>query len=579
MSLRTPVTYLALSYVWGDATQQIPIRLEGENHCRDPNSRPVTIRKNLGAFLHFLRCNYDMILRHIGKGMELRLWADAICINQEDLDERTSQVRMMKNIFESAEHVLAWLGPDDADIEPGVLKMLEVHKIRPGARVWDAADMSSELTQFFRHELNTDFAGGWKSLRAFYDLEHWARIWVHQECCLDVPTTFICATHLLPREMLLDLYHILEEADALGVAPNILPSNTSLLSIFNAIEERHIFARDSPEYSLVRTAFTKQHCAATDPRDKVYAIVGLANDCENSAFLQIDYNRPVAEVYRDVVLHDFYTNMSFGWLAFAGPPESSNLSLPSWVPDWSYRHSGNLPFPMVKSLEEDDGAPKDLSYRASSNMDTVDAPKRWPPRGSEFKKQFLRLRAHCVGRLVEQRPLPVAEAGRCALDELPYRNGSGAYTPSSESFCEAFLRTITADVLIENGYLEEHLSHLEPGADLVGIVQSASPTESERRRRDAYESLYSATYKRSLVFTDTGYMGLAPEYAQTEDTIWMFLGAPVFYVLRETGTRTNPWEEPEYTFIGEAYIHGLMDGEALAVVEVDRAQLQQIVVR
>jgi hypothetical protein len=40
------------------------------------------------------------------------IWADAICINQSDLQERSQQVRLMGNIYRNAERVLIWLGPD-----------------------------------------------------------------------------------------------------------------------------------------------------------------------------------------------------------------------------------------------------------------------------------------------------------------------------------------------------------------------------------------------------------------------------------------------------------------------------------
>lgn len=42
-------------------------------------------------------------------------WADAICINQQDIYERNSQVLLMRHIYEGAEQVLIWLGKDPGD--------------------------------------------------------------------------------------------------------------------------------------------------------------------------------------------------------------------------------------------------------------------------------------------------------------------------------------------------------------------------------------------------------------------------------------------------------------------------------
>jgi hypothetical protein len=40
------------------------------------------------------------------------LWIDALCINQDDVNERTQQVRMMGDVYSSAEQVIIWLGPE-----------------------------------------------------------------------------------------------------------------------------------------------------------------------------------------------------------------------------------------------------------------------------------------------------------------------------------------------------------------------------------------------------------------------------------------------------------------------------------
>lgn len=90
------VQYEALSYTWGDATQTVDIELNGTIF-------PVTI-------------NLDAALRALRKPDEPRtLWVDAVCINQSDLQEQGSQVKMMWNIYGNAERVLVWLGSEEGD--------------------------------------------------------------------------------------------------------------------------------------------------------------------------------------------------------------------------------------------------------------------------------------------------------------------------------------------------------------------------------------------------------------------------------------------------------------------------------
>src|ERR1700733_7795431 len=88
--------YAAISYVWGDQKDIAMITVDGKN-------QPVTV--NLRDFLQRVRRISDARI----------LWADAVCINQEDLEERGQQVRLMASIFSNAEHVVAWLGKDDGD--------------------------------------------------------------------------------------------------------------------------------------------------------------------------------------------------------------------------------------------------------------------------------------------------------------------------------------------------------------------------------------------------------------------------------------------------------------------------------
>lgn len=85
-----PLSYDALSYVWGYTKGDIPIICEG---------RVILITKNCDAALRQLR----------SKACKIRIWIDAICINQENFLERNDQVRLMEEIYRNAEHVRIWL--------------------------------------------------------------------------------------------------------------------------------------------------------------------------------------------------------------------------------------------------------------------------------------------------------------------------------------------------------------------------------------------------------------------------------------------------------------------------------------
>lgn len=83
--------YEALSYVWGSGARSRTITL---------NSRAFTVTENLYIALSHLR----------NRQLERLLWVDAICINQDDRDEKAKQIPLLRTIFAEAQHVIVWLG-------------------------------------------------------------------------------------------------------------------------------------------------------------------------------------------------------------------------------------------------------------------------------------------------------------------------------------------------------------------------------------------------------------------------------------------------------------------------------------
>jgi hypothetical protein len=90
--------YEALSYVWGDPTDTLPIYI-GEDQ--------FLITANLHTALSHLRDD----------SFERILWVDAVCINQKDLKEQGQQVQIMAKIYSSAHRVIAWLGDRTEDTD------------------------------------------------------------------------------------------------------------------------------------------------------------------------------------------------------------------------------------------------------------------------------------------------------------------------------------------------------------------------------------------------------------------------------------------------------------------------------
>jgi hypothetical protein len=99
--------YQALSYVWGDQTVNridIEIIYQPESLSgigRTPEVSSTSVGEALGTALRYIRPSKTALV----------LWADAICIDQENDEEKSRQVKLMYEIFQNASLVVAWLGP------------------------------------------------------------------------------------------------------------------------------------------------------------------------------------------------------------------------------------------------------------------------------------------------------------------------------------------------------------------------------------------------------------------------------------------------------------------------------------
>lgn len=80
VSLGANPSYIALSYCWGESDTRGEIEINGQKTC---------VRESLKIALKYLRRSRDDVV----------VWADAISINQENVNEKEYQIRMMGSIY------------------------------------------------------------------------------------------------------------------------------------------------------------------------------------------------------------------------------------------------------------------------------------------------------------------------------------------------------------------------------------------------------------------------------------------------------------------------------------------------
>lgn len=157
--------YEALSYTWGSEENKVPILVNGQT---------LEVTRNLYQALLTLRRKYTRRNGelHTITGFTRTLWIDAICIDQSNLDERTSQVRLMWSIYARAREVVVYLGDEEEDGSIGMemARLLDLHfevknkrMIQKLQRIFDGEDPESgseSAPEALKPSVKKDRAGG-----------------------------------------------------------------------------------------------------------------------------------------------------------------------------------------------------------------------------------------------------------------------------------------------------------------------------------------------------------------------------------------------------------------------------------
>ncbi|TVY89404.1 Heterokaryon incompatibility protein 6,OR allele [Lachnellula willkommii] len=115
--------FVAFSYVWGQEPSTEAITINGSQH---------QIRLNLAAGLRRFRANYyQSSSRKQRNRRPISVWADAICIDQDSIEERNHQVPLMRFIFSKCEYAFSWLGESDSTSDLAMDSIARLETLKP----------------------------------------------------------------------------------------------------------------------------------------------------------------------------------------------------------------------------------------------------------------------------------------------------------------------------------------------------------------------------------------------------------------------------------------------------------------
>lgn len=651
VALSDNTQYEALSYCWGDAANKRAIECNGITFMATENLHAALIK------LRF-------------RDKPRILWVDAICINQANLVERAQQVQHMQHIYHQATQVIVWLGPEyegselafslSERIAKGWVKLrndtlvgrwkdpLEVIKEDWAKR--SLLRSHSRMEQLWGHEVAGDAGSvltedpGWRSksheppdppeppvsiiqnvgredgtmvsiliTAAFEDEFYafmklirrawWTRSWIVQEICLAREVILACGDATTSWDALSIAVLVTHEGGSGDMMATTL-SNGYALSLIRSKAKR---GHSGESLDLLEILEEYRSLDATDPRDKVYAFLGLVPPT-STTHLQIkpDYQIDKIECFLQAALTCLRQRDNLDLLSIERYPSSGLASsLPSWVPDWSFSDPKSVALPSQILETETSGS---RPYRASG------VPAASPISTDPSNPRVLLLTGFVHDQLDKlEEPLPTyvdldavntivlvdnlgtyaklrkvkkifssqghysrvcIQWDRLAMEATSYPTGEDPLRVFCATFCAGYMRggeDITfqgfvkwraglegpqrtsrfgklGSKLLSGGWY--HMTH--PG--LGGTEGNTSGNDgllpaSEPHTLDHY------AVSRRLARTSKDYLGLVPKHAQPGDKIALCRGSKLPLILR-------PLASGQWELVGCAYVHGLMNGEA-----------------
>ena len=286
--------YTALSYTWSGSV--------GE-HFISIGRAPLYITENLSLALRRIR----------GPTRPRNMWVDAICINQDDYEEKALQVNMMGDIYASATRTIVWLGEKSADSDSA---MNFIGSLRQGTL--DHLDNDSKIEPTC-----------WRAVNDLMERKWWTRIWVVQEALMSRRVIVQCGDK---RVDILYFVKLLGESRVEQVSDQPSPSPENPFKEILSNWYAHKNQVETSGLSLQALIFSTRGFHASVWRDRFFGLLGLATP-EARSYLTPDYSDEVSDRLILIRLTMYLLGYSVQPLEYASVCRATNC--PSWVPDWT----------------------------------------------------------------------------------------------------------------------------------------------------------------------------------------------------------------------------------------------------
>lgn len=533
----------AISYVWGHKHSPKPLR------CNQKNLK--------------ITANLDAALRRIRLGDRSRLiWVDAICINQGEDRERSHHVSFMNLIYKRAARVLVCMGNDSDGGAKDVVDLIEEHNER----------MSGHALVATLPILATDDPvlkdPRWRSVGTLMNCVWFTRAWVLQEVGVAAdPCVLYGSIEFKYRDLMrLSRWIVLCAESVQSVA------GIDLETIHSDWEDWSDNWRTKAEhdYTLLDFLSHAKCLGCKDAQDHVYAFLGhpLAQlEDGRGPIITPDYENKTAGGLYQELSEWMLPRFGLGVLSAVEHDERTiNEDLPCWVVRWNIHITWN-------SM----GYYPDFYYRASGGKD--------PKTFMMLTNGLLTVQTMSLGVVASTYQFSAEQSDWKTSDALTFlhptscihgvldriwRDINSPSTPCKyppEQRLEALSLTLGAG-LRNYARAEDDLGQYQANFAAFEVLRHRAllreciPADLQQRSThgvadDFHFDMNLSCKGRSFFITKTGYYGLGPWITKPGDECGILKGARVPFVLRRESGQVAA------KLVGEAYVHGIMNGELL----------------
>ncbi|KAF9639192.1 hypothetical protein BFW01_g10089 [Lasiodiplodia theobromae] len=598
--------YEALSYVWGDPSNPHHVTL---------NDADFSVTANLYTALQFLR----------KPDAARTLWIDALCINQECVPEREYQVGLMRSIFSGAEIVLAWLGHPSVDgivnptghaievgdaldiatregssLDAGSTDPYSLHSRFSGPKrsavekILACFAFLRLMKEGCRHPADLPFfesadrrnpqkirvdrrlEGAFDAFRTIVESAWWDRMWTVQEAMVAKKMWLIHFHLIIPFDNLLSQVNILNNRGLTCCSPqlNSLPRHQfyvfwRLLTKVMQLKREWLGTlwESLTRPSLANLLKKFRLRGATDPRDKINALLGLSiwNQAQP---ITPSYSIGFAQTYINATMKLIEEEKSLDVLE-GHSLHSQYQGLPSWVPDWTRPDRNHLDM-------------HTYLYNAGDSLSKAElcCDSILMVRGVEF--DTITSVGESCERDNEELVWPVIRGWARMLVGDPFARETYS---TGQSQSDAFKSTMSGDVVRRTASedddppydyaragdtFDRRLRGQEDEGD-DDFCWYYDPTDESKAEwmQHVFDVVIPKVVQTRFFLTKHGFMGIGPSETAVKDKVFVLRGGSIPFILRHSDDQEHGQKDcyhpPELCFqlVGRSYVHGIMDGQAL----------------